>query len=286
MEKQEEQKEELILQFDVESDTVPQVNASAVGKSITAADAILRELHEEFKKNSELLLKARPFRQASLDIPIDVIVVTTAALMNFPILENMLRCLSDYFRLKRELQGLAPRLKEGKLIIENNIIEVDKVVVNLLDPGNESNKLIARAFEEIEKDRSVTGFNVSRKKEQLASIKRKEFKYYGPPARMELPPKEARHREVLDVVGPVFAEKGKWTLKREGRIIHADILDEKFIKETVLQKGDPFRSGDRLHVELLVLQEYDPTLDVYVEKGYKVERILEHIHRRETGELF
>jgi hypothetical protein len=282
----EEQKEELILQFDVESGTEPRVNASAVGKSIAAIDAIFSDLHEEFKKNSELLLKARPFRQASLDIPIDVIIVTTVALTSFPILENILRCLSEYFRLKRELRGLTPQLKEGKLVIENNTIEVDKVVINLLDPRNESNKLVARAFEEIEKDKNVTGLNVSWKKERIASVKREEFKYYGPPAMVELPSKETRVKAVLDVVGPIFADKGKWTFQREGKRIHADILDDNFIKKRVLEKKESFRSGDQLRVELSVLQEYDPTMDVYVDKEYKVEKIVEHIQRRETGELF
>lgn len=178
MDTDERQAEELVVGFDVKSPTDSSVEASALGKTVIATDAILRELHDEFAQDSEIIVKARPFKQGSFDIPMEIIVVTaaTAALVGFPILENMLKCLTEYFRLKRELKGLAPRIQDGKIIIENNKIEIDKVVVNLLDPTNRSNKLVASAFEEIEKDDNITGFKVTRKKGVLAKVKREDFK--------------------------------------------------------------------------------------------------------------
>ena len=280
-----EETEELIIGFDVEDPKDSRVDASALGNTVIATDSILRELHEEFGENSELLLKARPFKKGSFEIPMDIVVVTAAALVGFPILENMLKCLTEYFRLKRELKGLAPRIKDGKLIIENNKIEIDKVVVNLLDPTNRSNKLVASAFEEIEKDDNITGFKVTRKKGMLANVKREDFKYYGAPAR-EKRFKEAETKEVLDVLGPIFEEKGKWTFKREGKVIHANVSDEGFLKQTVIQNGEPFRSGDKLSVELIVEQEYDESVGGYVDKRYTVVKILKHIKRAETGKLF
>ena len=286
MDKDERQAEELVVGFDVKSPTDSSVEASALGKTIIAIDSILRDLHDEFAQDSEILVKARPFKQGSFEIPMEVVVVVTAAaLVGFPILENMLKCLTEYFRLKRELKGLAPRIKDGKLIIENNKIEIDKVVVNLLDPTNRSNKLVASAFEEIEKDDNITGFKVTRKKGMLANVKREDFKYYGPPAR-EKKFKEAETKEVLDVLGPIFEEKGKWTFKREGKVIHANVSDEGFLKQTVIQNGEPFRSGDKLSVELIVEQEYDESVGVYVDKRYTVVKILKHIKRAETGKLF
>lgn len=279
------QVEELVVGFDVKSPTDSSVDASALGKTVIAIDSILRELHDEFAQNTEILVKTRPFKRGSFDIPIEIIVLSAVALYSFPILENMLKCLTEYFRLKRELKGLAPRIQDGKLIIENNKIEVDKVVVNILDPTNRSNKLVASAFEEMEKDDNINGFKVTRKKGMLAKVKREDFKYYGPPAR-EKRFKEAETTEILDVVGPLFDEKGKWTFRREGKIIHANISDEGFIKQTVLKNGEPFRSGDKLRVELLVEQEYDEAMGVYVDKRYTVVQILKHIKRVETGELF
>jgi len=280
-----EETEELIIGFDVEEPKDSRVDASSLGKTVIATDSILRELHEEFGKNSELLLKARPFRQGSFEIPMDIVVVTAAALVGFPILENMLKCLTEYFRLKRELKGLAPRIKDGKLIIENNKIEIDKVVVNLLDPTNRSNKLVASAFEEIEKDDNITGFKVTRKKDMLANVKREDFKYYELPAR-EKRFKETETKEVLDVLGPIFEEKGKWAFRREGKVIHASVSDEGFVKQTVIQNGEPFRSGDKLSVELIVEQEYDESVGVYIDQRYTVVKILKHIKRTETGKLF
>ena len=281
----EDQAEELIIGFDVKSTTDSRVDASAVGKTVVATDAVLRELHDEFEQNSELLLKARPFKEGSFDIPIDIIVLTAGALASFPILESMLKCLTEYFRLKRELKGLAPRYQDGKLIIENNKIEIDKIVVNLLDPANKSNKIVATAFEEIQKDDNITGFNVTRKTGTIAKVKRKEFEYYGPSAR-EKRFKEVQTTEVLDVLGPIFDEKGKWTFRHKGKPIHANVSDERFVKKTVIQNGEPFRSGDKLRVELLVEQEYDEIAGVYVDKKYTVVKIRKHIKRIETGNLF
>ncbi len=284
MDTREKQTEEIVVGFDIKSTTDSSVEALALGKTVIATDAILRDLHDEFAQDSEIIVKARPFKQGSFEIPMEIIVVT-AALVGFPILENMLKCLTEYFRLKRELKGLAPRIKDGKLIIENNKIEVHKVVVNLLDPTNRSNKLVASAFEEIEKDDNITGFKVTRKKGMLAKVKREDFKYYGTPAR-ERRFKEAETTEVLDVLGPIFEEKGKWTFRREGNVIHANVSDEEFVKKTVIQNGEPFRSGDKLRVELLVEQDYDEALGVYVDKRYTVVKILKHIKRAETGKLF
>lgn len=285
MDTQGRQAEELIIGFDVKSPTDSSVEASAVGKTVIATDAILKELHDEFAQNTEILVKTRPFKRGSFDIPIDIIVLSAVALYSFPILENMLKCLTEYFRLKRELKGLAPRIQDGKLIIENNKIEIDKVVLNFLDPTNRSNKLVASAFEEIEKDDNITAFKVTRKKGILAKVKREDFKYYGPPARQKTF-KEAETTEVLDVLGPIFEEKGKWTFRREGKVIHANVSDEGFLKQTVIQNGEPFRSGDKLSVELIVEQEYDESVGVYVDKRYTVVKILKHIKRAETGKLF
>lgn len=285
MDTQGRQAEELIIGFDVKSPTDPSVEASAVGKTVIATDAILKELHDEFAQNTEILVKTQPFKRGSFDIPIEIIVLSAVALYSFPILENILKCLTEYFRLKRELKGLAPRIKDGKLIIENNKIEVDKIVVNLLDPTNRSNKLVASAFEDIEKDENITGFKVTRKKGVLAKVKREDFKYYGPPARQKTF-KEAETTEVLDVLGPIFEEKGKWTFRREGKVIHANVSDEGFLKQTVIQNGEPFRSGDKLRVQLIVEQEYDEALSVYVDMRYTVVKILKHIKRTETSKLF
>ncbi len=281
----ERQVEELVVAFDVKSPTDSSVEASALGKTVIATDAILRDLHDEFAQDSELLVKARPFKQGSFEIPMDIIVVIFGGLVSFPILENMLKCLTEYFRLKRELKGLAPRIQDGKLIIENNKIEIHKVVVNLLDATNRTNKLVASAFEEIEKDENITAFKVTRKKGMLAKVKREDFKYYGPPAREKIF-KEAETTEVLDVLGPIFDEKGKWTFRREGNVIHANVSDEEFVKKTVIQNGEPFRSGDKLRVELLVEQEYDEAVGAYVDKRYTVVKILKHMQRAETGKLF
>lgn len=286
MDSDERQVEEIVVGFDVKSPTDSRVEASALGKTVIATDAILRDLHGEFAKDSEILVKVRPLKQGSFDIPMDIIVIVGGtALISFPILENMLKCLTEYFKLKRELKGLAPRIQDGKLIIENNKIEIERVVLNLLDPTNRSNNLVASAFEEIEKDDNITAFKVTRKKGMLAKVKREDFKYYGPPAR-EKKVKEVETTEVLDVLGPIFDEKGKWTFKREGKVIHAYVSDEGFVKETVIQNGEPFRSGDKLRVELIVEQEYDEAVGVYVDRSYTVVKILKHIKRAETGKLF
>jgi hypothetical protein len=285
MDTDERQSEELVIGFDVKSPTDSSVEAAALGKTVIATDAILRELHDEFAQDSEILVKARPFKQGSFEIPIEVTVVLLGALASFPILESMLKCLTEYFRFKRELKGLAPRIQDGKIVIENNQIEIDKIVVNLLDPANRSNKLIASAFEEIRKDDNITGFHVTRKTGTLAKVKREEFEYYGPSA-SEKRFKEVQTTEVLDVLGPIFDEKGKWTFRHKGKPIHANVSDERFVKKTVIQNGEPFRSGDKLRVELLVEQEYDEVAGVYVDKRYTVVKIRKHIKRTETGNLF
>jgi hypothetical protein len=155
----------------------------------------------------------------------------------------------------------------------------------LLNPSNESNKLISEAFNEIQRDQNIKDFSITEKKDYIAKVDRKQFDYYKPFVVEEKQIREITSREILKVISAVFVEDLKWIFIRNESRIHANIIDKKFL-EGVINKGEPFRSGDKLAVDLKIDQEYDKLSGNYIDKQYIVIKIHEHIKRLETRPLF
>jgi hypothetical protein len=208
-----------------------------------------------------------------------------AMIYSTPVIREILNVIKQYFEIKNLLKGATPNIRDGNIVLQNSSIQVDKIVINLLDPSNKSNQLISGAFNEIQKDQNIKDFSVTEKKDYIAKVDRKQFDYYKPFVVEEKQIREITSREILKVVSAVFAEDLKWIfIRNEGRI-HANITDKQFL-ESVISKGEPFRSGDKLEVDLKVNQEYDKLSGNYIDKQYVVTKIHDHIKRLETQPLF
>ncbi len=53
-----------------------------------------------------------------------------------------------------------------------------------------------------------------------------------------------------------------------------------------INKGEKFAKGDQLEAELEIRQILDETVNAYINKSYKISRILRHIPRPEQTSLF
>ena len=70
----------------------------------------------------------------------------------------------------------------------------------------------------------------------------------------------------------------------EGRKISASIEDTAFMER--VNRGERFAKGDKLEVDMEVVKVYEPTLDMYVEKDFKIISVLNHTARPENTDLF
>ena len=102
-----EQKEDILLKFDVSSED-NSINAKSASKSIESLASLIQETHQEFQQNSKLLIKTRPFSQGSFEIPLEIILTTEVDLLEIPILENIVAVIKKYFDTKILLKGEMP----------------------------------------------------------------------------------------------------------------------------------------------------------------------------------
>lgn len=271
-------KEPVIVRLDSQH---PEANASAVSSSISAVLALVRQTHIALGSNEELLIKARPFADGSFEIPLELIVVGVGALLvNPPLLGSLLDAVGKYFEVKQALKGDTAKQKDDRTIIVKGIeMNVGSVVVNLLAPESSADQEVARALQELDIDESISGIELIRGKERavIASVPKSDFRFFKQPSLEDRAEerRQKRSRETLGIASPVLDGKAMWRFTRGGIFITASIDDSGFI-ERVQKRAVTFAAGDRLEVDLVIDQVYDPGVGDYINKTYTVERVWHH----------
>lgn len=106
-----------------------EVNATAVGITMTAITALITEAHADIAANEELLIKARPFTRGSFEIPLDLIIVQSGTLFTeSPLLEQLLETVRHYFMAKVALAGVIPA--SSVILIGGHEINVGEVTLS------------------------------------------------------------------------------------------------------------------------------------------------------------
>ena len=86
---------------------------------------------------------------------------------------------------------------------------------------------------------------------------------------------------MLNIVRLSFDKSLKWEFYYDGNKITAKINDADFIDK--IDSGESFAKGDSLEVELEILKEFDQTVNTYINKSYKINKIIRHIPRPIQG---
>lgn len=291
MDKQEKYTETLTITY--ESDN-HQVDAKAVGSSLVAVDNLIRDIQKNTTKNEQLLIKARPFAQGSLELPIDLIVFGTAILFqDYPLLKIIREVISQYLDITIKLKGRPIHVENGNvIIIENNPIHVDKITLQCLDPGSNVSHKFSEAFQSIENDSEIQAVRVSSNKvqEPLIRIPRNEFLYFHPEIPIDeqnLGERYVESQANLIIRQPAFDAELAWRFIWNKTKIAAMIQDHDFLKN-VRAGHESFVAGDSLDVDLKRLQEYDPAAQTYIDKQYTIICVRGHNRRneRKQGKLF
>lgn len=288
MAKSKRQKESITVKLSSDNE---QVNAAAVGATMTAIVTLIREAHDGMAANEELLVKARPFKKGSFEIPIDLILLSAGALLaSSPLLQQIIEIIQRYFEITIRLRGQPPRSPDPSLlVIEGEEINVGSITMNLLSPTSTTSVEMSAAVSEIQQDAAINQLEIRRgsEKRPFVRVRRREFEYFK---REEgLAPFEAERdvlsREQLTIRTVPFEGAAKWKFNRRGTIISAKMSDVDFL-ERVHSGSEAFRSGDRLDVELVVHQKFHSPTQDYMNVSYEIPHVWGHQPRMEQAELF
>ena len=88
---------------------------------------------------------------------------------------------------------------------------------------------------------------------------------------------------ILSITSLSFEINIKWVFYYEGNKFAAKINDDEFVR--LIDSGEKFAKGDALEAEFEIKQEFYEPANTYVNKSYKIIKIIRHIPRPEQGRL-
>ncbi|MBW8002053.1 MAG: hypothetical protein FVQ80_08515 [Planctomycetes bacterium] len=268
-----------------------ETNALAVASTMEAVATMIEEVHEAFEDNHELLVKARPFSKGSFEIPLDIVLVavTGASLIQPMSILDILKIIKEYFSIKNQLEGEIPRIEGQNIIIQDNVINVDNITINLMNPNNKANQLVSKALGKLGEDNNIEGMKIinSSTKKEIAKVSKTQFEYYKTvQAIVELPEDQVKHDKVVLIIHSLvleYSERSNWKFIWNGQKISANITDEVFLSK--VQTGESFCAGDTLKVDMQTMQKYDKMYGTHIDAKRTITKVHKHNKRLKQMEI-
>ena len=274
-----------------------QIDANLLVNNLIHMTSIIQELNRNLDSGKKVDVKIKALEKGSFLIHIDLVETTLNALKNLLTRENVetagyiIAGVVGLIEVKKHLRGKEPKSKEvsgDKIKIENEkgeVIYVQNFVQNIYENNTIVKDALSQSFETLENDNSITGYEITDKNEKpLIRVERDEFEYISIKSEEVLEgEKNIVVSASLNIIRPSFDEKLKSDFYYKGNKISVKIKDKNFQKR--IDNGEQFAKGDILEVEMEIKQVFVPSVNTFVNKSYKINRILNHIGRNEQSKF-
>lgn len=162
---------------------------------------------------------------------------------------------------------------------------IDNFVQNIYENNTIIRDSLSQSFETLENDNSISGYEITDKNEKpLIRVDRDEFEYISKKSEEILEgEKNIVVSATLNIIRISFDNKLKSDFYFKGNKISVKIKDPDFQKR--IDNGESFAKGDILEVELEIKQTFDKSVNTFINKSYKINRITNHILRNKQSKL-
>jgi hypothetical protein len=259
--------------------------------------SIIQELNRELNTGRKIDVKIKALEKGSFLIHIDLVETALDSLRNLLTRENIetasaiIAAFVGLIELKKFLRGKKAKTKKEeseRVKIENEngeVIYIENFTYNVYEKNNIVKDALSQSFESLENDSSITGYEITDNQEKpLVRVEKDDFEYLS--VKSEEVSDDERITTVaarLNIVKVSFDSKLKWEFIFKGNKISAKSDDPVF--QDRIDKGEAFCKGDVLEVELSIKQKFDKTVNTFLNKSYKINRIINHIRREEDPKL-
>lgn len=274
-----------------------QIDANLLINNLIHTTSIIQEINRNLDSGKKLDIQIKALEKGSFLIHIDLIESAYENLKNLLTKENVEIAASvigtfvGLIELKKFLKGKKEKSFENsgnKVKITNQegqVLYVENFVQNIYNNNSIVKDALSQSFETLENDNSITGYEITDKNNKtLVRVDREEFEF------ISLKSEELSEGEKnivvaarLNIVRISFDDKLKSDFYFKGNKISAKINDVEFYNR--VDKGESFAKGDVLEVELEIKQIFETSVDTFVNKSYKIKRIVNHILRNEQSKL-
>jgi len=287
--------DDLKIKFDGETH---QIEANTLINSLLHFTNITHEINRELGTDRKIEIKVNALKEGSFLVHI-VIEATLIDNIKGLFTKDNLEIAANIFAVVGGLFGFAKFLKGGKPeVLESNDLSTkikntkgdvtyfDNRVVKIYQNNKSIRETIAQEFETLENDPNVTGFELLDKEDKpIVQIIKEDFAAIANTDASIISADEITipKKGFLVISTLSFDKNVKWNFYFDGNKISAHIKDEEFVK--LIEKGEKFSKGDSLEAEFEIRQQFDDSINTYINKSYKITKILKHIGRVEQGRL-
>lgn len=274
-----------------------QIDANVLINNLIHTTSIIQEINRELNTGKKIDVKIKALEKGSFLIHIDLIETALDSLKNLLTRENVetagaiIGGLVGLIELKKFLKGKKEKARtqeDNKVKIENEsgqVIYIENFVSNLYENNTIVKDALSQSFESIENDNSITGYEITDKNEvPIIRVEKEEFEYLSLKSEEILDDEKITTQSAnLNIVKVSFDSKLKWEFYFKGNKITAKVDDPNFQKR--IDNGESFAKGDVLEVELVIKQKFDTTVNTYINKSYKINRIINHNKREAPPQI-
>lgn len=285
---------EFKIKFDGENH---QIDANLLINNLIHTTTIIQELNRNLDSGKKIEIKIKALSKGSFSIHIDLIETTIENLKNLLTRDNIntagiiISAFVGLIKIKKFLTGKKPKSKVvagNKVKIENDkgeVTYIENFVQNIYENNTIVKDALSQSFETLEKDNSITGYEVNDKNENpLVRVDRQEFEFMS-----------TKSNEILDgeriitisaklhIIRISFDKKLKSDFYFKGNKISVYINDPEFYEK--IENGQQFAKGDILEVELEIKQVFESSVNTFINKNYKVNRIVKLFGKNEQYKM-
>lgn len=289
--------EDMVIKFDGQTH---QIEANTLISSLFHFTTVVHEVNKEINNGEKVVINIKAHNEGSFEVILNIAkdiangTQTLFSVASLGYVTGLIDVVSGVYNAYQFLHGEKPKeiqsVEGGLVRVENNngnINYFDFRVVNIVEGNQNIRGAISQGFDALSNDPNVTGLEFIKNGEKVVDVPRDEFRNLA----TSVDNGELQKNERLEIINSAmlrivrlsFDPKMKSDFLYLGNKITAWVADEEFYRE--IDKGEAIRKGDVLEVMLEIKQQYDASLDAYVNKSYKVLRIDKHHPRSEQNDL-
>jgi hypothetical protein len=270
-----------------------QIDVNVLINNLIHTSTIIQAINAQSDSDKKIEIKIKALEKGSFLVHVDLIETTLDSLKNIFTKENTeyAATIIGGFAGTIEIYKFLKGKKEKSKTIEGNNVKIENEngdviyvenFINILYETPIIKEALTQSFSELENDQSITGYEITDKEEKpLIRVAREEFEYLSVKSEEILNDEKIITKSAkLNIVRVSFDDKLSWEFYFKGNKITAKIDDPDFQKR--IDKGEAFAKGDILDVELSIKQKFDTSVNTFINKSYKIKKIINHIKRNEN----
>jgi hypothetical protein len=267
-----------------------QVDANTLISSLASLVSIIEEIKQTDFSDQKIDVKVKALSPGSFLVEIDLFTSTIETLTslltsdNVHIAASIVTIVGGLYGIRKFLKGKKPK-EVDKIREEIEVTNADgeknnfsPKVYNIYNSNININEALNNNFEALNSDPSVRTFEILGEKSQsIFKADKEEFSRLTSQEKIEEILKDeriVRVRAILNLFKIVFDDKYKWEFIYKGNRINAKISDDVFFGK--IDSGEKFSKGDILEVELEILQNFDKSVNTFINKTYNVIKVFSH----------